>query len=78
MEWWPWIVAAAFWLASFGATWYVADQRGRYVEEAVIFGLLLGPLGILVVGMLPELDEDEARREKPAGPLEDALRSSSR
>jgi hypothetical protein len=66
MEWVPWVVGLAIWAAGAGATWYVADQRGRYVEEAVVFGLLFGPFGVVVVGALPELDEDDEPAQAPA------------
>ena len=35
---------------------YVASVKGRPPVEGVIFGGLLGPLGVIVVAMLPTLD----------------------
>lgn len=37
--------------AGFGA--YIANQRGRGEGEGMIFGFLLGPLGLLILLFLP-------------------------
>ena len=52
---------------------YVATQKGRSETEGFIFGLLLGPVGVLVVACLPvglkpsdEDEEDQAVRQRVA------------
>jgi len=32
---------------------YVAGQKGRNEREGIIFGILLGPIGLLIVASLP-------------------------
>jgi len=32
---------------------YVAEQKGRTEREGIIFGILLGPIGLLIVASLP-------------------------
>jgi hypothetical protein len=39
-----------FW-GGFGA--YICNQKGRSEGEGIIFGALLGPLGLLIVALLP-------------------------
>lgn len=41
---------ACLW-GGFGA--YVANQKGRSEGEGMIFGALLGPIGLLIVAILP-------------------------
>jgi hypothetical protein len=52
---------------------YVATQKGRSETEGFIFGLLLGPVGVLVIACLPvglmragEDEEDQAVRQRVA------------
>ena len=33
--------------------WYVAIQKGRHPVEGIIFGFLMGPLGLILVACLP-------------------------
>jgi len=44
---------------------YAAQAKGRSRSEGHVFGLLLGPLGILIVAMLPTL---EIKRPVPGQP----------
>ena len=37
--------------AAFG--WRVAEQKSRPVEEGILFGLILGPIGLLILVLLP-------------------------
>ncbi len=41
------------WLACGAFGYYVARAKGRPGSEGVLFGLLLGPLGLLLVVLLP-------------------------
>lgn len=45
------IVIVAIVSAYWGA--YVADEKGRSTTEGFIFGSCLGPLGVLVIALLP-------------------------
>lgn len=38
---------------------YVARQTGRSATEGVLLGLLLGPLGLILVALLPRIDRGE-------------------
>jgi NhaP-type Na+/H+ or K+/H+ antiporter len=49
---WVWVVVACF-------TSYIARQRGRSFFEALAFGLILGPLGLIAVAALPEREPDD-------------------
>lgn len=42
------------WLACGGMGGYVAHAKDRAPAEGAVFGLLLGPLGVLVEALLPE------------------------
>lgn len=44
-------------MAGFGS--YVATAKGRSFYEGAAFGLVLGPLGILIVALLPTIVDDE-------------------
>jgi hypothetical protein len=47
------VVLMILWLVFAGLGYYVATQRGRPEIEGVILGFLFGPLGCLIVAMLP-------------------------
>jgi hypothetical protein len=53
------LVLFVVWLimAGFGA--YVGGEKGRDPIEGAIFGFLLGPFGLLIVALLPSLEEPE-------------------
>ncbi len=40
---------------------YVATQKGRSAGEGIVFGIVLGPIGLLIVACLPEGPRSEAR-----------------
>lgn len=73
-----WIVGALLVLmlcAGLGA--YVAEAKNRPAWEGLLFGLALGPFGVIVVGLLPTLppplppsrQPDPAPRSEPPEPL---------
>lgn len=50
---------------------YVADTKGRASGEGFIFGFLLGPIGILIVVLLPSVAKPTSRAvmaNREAGP----------
>ncbi len=48
---------------------YVASEAGRPTAEGVIFGLLFGPLGLIVVALLPPVENS-----RPVGIASRALK----
>jgi hypothetical protein len=54
------IVFAAAWSLFVLLAAYVAGHKGRDPLEGVLFGLLMGPLGLLIVALMP------ARRPAPS------------
>jgi hypothetical protein len=73
-DWKVWAVAAGVvhlsWIA---LAMYVALERGRLLREGFWFGLLLGPLGCLAVGMLPVLGQ--ASSSAAAAPVDPDLKA---
>jgi hypothetical protein len=61
---WMWTLAGvgtyALVCGGFGA--YVSDERGRSWFEGLMFGLFLGPMGVVAAGCLP--DERKTRVDK--------------
>ena len=57
---WVWwlggIALVVAWLCIAG---HVSSERGRSSWEGVIFTLFLGPLGILLAALMPEIERDE-------------------
>jgi len=51
----PAVGLAVFLVLCSGAGGYCSVQRGRPVEEGLIFGLILGPIGVIVAACLPEI-----------------------
>lgn len=48
------LLGGLFWMMVWGGfSVYVAGQKGRSVNEGMVFGALLGPIGLLVLAMLP-------------------------
>ena len=47
----------------FGA--YIAGQKGRDEGEGMIFGALLGPIGLIVVAILPNVDKTKEAASPP-------------
>jgi hypothetical protein len=45
---------------------YVADQKGRQASEGFLFGMLLGPFGVIIVALLPNLDTVARAPDPPA------------
>jgi hypothetical protein len=63
------------WAAMFGALgWYVAIQCGRSEIEGLVLGVLFGPLGALVVGLLPKGQRTQQQQRKPDTPVHDYLK----
>lgn len=48
----------------FGA--YIASQKGRSEGEGMAFGFCLGPIGLLIVSILPNVEKSAETPEKPA------------
>lgn len=44
---------------------YIADQKGRSTVEGTLFGVFLGPIGLLIVAALPA-QAVERQRQPPA------------
>ena len=59
------IVAVIF--ACFGG--YVANQKGRDVGEGIMLGLLFGPLGVVVVALLPSKAKSAQDPTMPTGKM---------
>jgi hypothetical protein len=59
------IVVALAWFAMAGLGAYIAAQKRRPIEEGVILGLLFGPLGVLVEGLLPTFERIDAPKRPP-------------
>ena len=38
---------------------YVATQKGRSAGEGIVFGIVLGPIGLLIVACLPVQDKSD-------------------
>jgi hypothetical protein len=53
------IVAGLAILLMLGA--YIAGQKGRPATEGMFLALLLGPLGLIIEGLLPTHRKEEAR-----------------
>jgi peptidoglycan/LPS O-acetylase OafA/YrhL len=77
MDGWTLAVLGIAWLIGLGSTLYVAKERGRSGIEGWAFGIILGPIGIIAVGMLPIRPPAALAASKPVSPLETRLRSSS-
>jgi hypothetical protein len=62
--------------AGFGV--YLAKTKGRSEGEGLFFGLLLGPLGLLLIVLLPTAEdrsiEDQADEDDGYGPRRYAVR----
>jgi hypothetical protein len=53
---------------------YVAAQKGREPVEGLVFGVLLGPLGVLVAGLMPTRDaQSPPHAPQPDEEVRDAL-----
>jgi hypothetical protein len=63
---WPIVAAAAAWVAMIMLGVYVAIEKNRPWGEGLILGALFGPLGVIVIALLPTL---AIEAEKPAKPL---------
>ena len=62
------LLFGVFWMAIWGGFGsYIASQKGREDGEGMIFGAILGPIGLLVIAILPEKRPSEV---KPAMPYE--------
>jgi hypothetical protein len=62
------LVSAGIYLlvcGGFGA--YVADQKGRSGLEGFLFGLILGPIGIVAIGTMPTLERTVIAIEEEEG-----------
>lgn len=47
---------------------YVRAEKNRPVSEGVIFGLILGPIGVLIAAVLPTLPASPSRSETTPRP----------
>ena len=70
METWFWVVVALVSLVSGGLGGYVAAQKGRPLIEGVIFGLLIGPFGVIAVAGLPTIESKPIERRETITPGE--------
>ena len=57
--WWPWLVGAVAVVCAV-ICYSLASEKGHQVSRWTAVGLLLGPLGVLWVGSLPDLVLEEA------------------
>jgi hypothetical protein len=53
-------ICLAIWMASGALGVYIAKAKNRPTNEGWLFGLLLGPLGWLILCLLPTLDHDRS------------------
>jgi hypothetical protein len=66
------IVIIVGWTALAFLGGWVANQKGRDPGEGVLLGILFGPLGVVVEGLLPDgkpLEKDRAEEEPDDRPL---------
>ena len=69
--WWIFL-AACLCLAICGfAGGYVATQKRREVIEGILFGLFLGPFGVIAAACLPDSPESTAPQQEPGDLLSD-------
>jgi hypothetical protein len=59
--WIPILIIGLLVCGGFGA--YVADSRGRPGIEGFVFSAVLGPIGVIVAGLLPEREKTSSKRE---------------
>jgi hypothetical protein len=65
---------ALFWLACAAMGAYVSHAKGRSPIEGVLFGFALGPLGVVVAALLPEVVYGGSLSDRdldPPGPFHD-------
>lgn len=65
------IILLMIWALFAGLGYYVAQQKGRPEIEGLLLGFLFGPLGCLIVAMLPALSSSSESRKfapRPARP----------
>ena len=65
------IIAFAVWCATIGLGAYIAAQKGRQPIEGLAFGLLLGPLGLLIEVLLPDGQERASAEQDDPAPNDD-------
>jgi hypothetical protein len=58
MEWY-WVAGAVAWLLLIGLGVYVAGVKGRSPREGAVLAAVFGPLGVVVVALLPTIDDEE-------------------
>jgi hypothetical protein len=58
---------AVLWAIFAGLGYYVAGQRGRPEVEVVVLGFLFGPLGVLIVLLLPTGQAGPRPASRPSG-----------
>jgi RsiW-degrading membrane proteinase PrsW (M82 family) len=51
------IALVVVWIALWGLGFYVADQKGRSPKEGLALAFLFGPLGVIVLALLPTRSE---------------------
>lgn len=53
-----------------GAGWYISTAKGRNPVEGAAFGLLLGPIGLIVAAVLPTIGATVPRGDGPSPAVE--------
>jgi uncharacterized membrane protein YeaQ/YmgE (transglycosylase-associated protein family) len=64
-----WLIMVVLWsLDCAMAARYVGWRKGRPMAEGFVLGIVLGPIGALVVALLPDEVLQEARQDRPSPP----------
>lgn len=62
-----WFYTLIFWLLCIVAAAHIAEERGHRDLVGIASGALLGPLGVLIMALLPADEQGVARRQLARG-----------
>lgn len=62
---WPFIAALVYLAICAAVGWYIAVEKGRKDLEGILLGLLLGPFGCVVEGLLPGTSDSSQAQLTP-------------